>query len=79
MQRPWPEYVPESSAAVGRNWDTFSLGDLRRGPAKQKPFQSSRRGHSPPRRPPVRFDRSIPRFPVRDAPRTPISEVARSL
>eukprot|EP00322_Chrysochromulina_rotalis_P025272 CAMPEP_0115867904 /NCGR_PEP_ID=MMETSP0287-20121206/21008_1 /TAXON_ID=412157 /ORGANISM="Chrysochromulina rotalis, Strain UIO044" /LENGTH=174 /DNA_ID=CAMNT_0003322523 /DNA_START=44 /DNA_END=568 /DNA_ORIENTATION=+ len=28
MRRPWPEYEPESSAAVGRRWDGANLGRL---------------------------------------------------
>ena len=29
VQRPWPEYVPESSAAIGRCWAGHNLSDLR--------------------------------------------------
>ena len=32
VQRPWPEYVPESSAAVGRKWDGYNLSALDEGP-----------------------------------------------
>ena len=31
VQRPWPEYVPESSAAVGRKWEGFNLSSMDEG------------------------------------------------
>ena len=31
VQRPWPEYVPESSAPLGRSWSNHSLSDLHEG------------------------------------------------
>ncbi len=41
VQRPWPEYVPESSAAVGRKWDNFNLSSLDEGP--QSPLRKMAR------------------------------------
>jgi len=32
VQRPWPEYVPETAAAVGRKWEGFNLSALEEGP-----------------------------------------------
>eukprot|EP00966_Prymnesium_polylepis_P056514 1307623-Prymnesium_polylepis.2 len=29
IQRPWPEYTPESSAAVGRHWEGHTVSYLR--------------------------------------------------
>ena len=45
VQRPWPEYVPESSAAVGRSWDTFNLSSLH----EARPVRLKKMGytHSP--------------------------------
>ena len=28
VQRPWPEYIPESSAPIGRSWSNHSLSNL---------------------------------------------------
>ena len=45
VQRPWPEYVPESSAAVGRSWDTYNLSSLH----EARPVRLKKMGytHSP--------------------------------
>ena len=38
VQRPWPEYIPESSAPIGRSWSNHSLSNLHEG-RKYRPAQ----------------------------------------
>jgi hypothetical protein len=68
VQRPWPEYVPESSAPVGRTWECHNLSTLRETmkTLEARPSSRSARGLVRPISVPSHSS-SLPRLPSRSS------------